>query len=144
MTCSPAVGIAWKACRVAAAQAVGGKPNLIAFTEPVIVAQHVWSGFSRHALWALATSSWASQFASIGHQLGDEGHAVRVARAMFSLAPEIERAVPRLTSTNADCARTARSFQRQSDPNKTGLGLPHNKNNASPLKERGGDGCAGD
>jgi hypothetical protein len=84
--------------------------SLIAFTEPVIVAQHVWSGFSRHALWAMATSSWASQFASIGRQLGDEGHAVRVARAMFSLDPEIERAAPHLYEVSSHGIK--RTFQK--------------------------------
>jgi hypothetical protein len=84
--------------------------SLIAFSEPVIVAQHVWSGFSRHALWAMATSSWASQFASIGRQLGDEAHAVRTARAMFSLDPEIERAAPYLYEVSVD--GIGRTFQK--------------------------------
>jgi hypothetical protein len=84
--------------------------SLIAFSEPAIVAQHVWSGFSRHALWAMATSSWASQFASIGRQLGDEAHAVRTARAMFSLNPEIERAAPHLYEVSVD--GISRTFQK--------------------------------
>jgi hypothetical protein len=84
--------------------------SLIAFSEPVIVAQHVWSGFSRHALWAMATSSWASQFASIGRQLGDEAHAVRTARAMFSLDSEIERAAPYLYEVSVD--GIGRTFQK--------------------------------
>jgi hypothetical protein len=46
--------------------------SLIAFNEPLIAAHHAWSRFSRHALWAMATSSWAAQFASVGRQLGDE------------------------------------------------------------------------
>jgi hypothetical protein len=84
--------------------------SLIAFTEPVIAAQHVWSRFSRHALWAMATSSWASQFASIGRQLGDEAAAVRTAHAMFSLDPEIERAAPSLYEVSSDGIR--RTFQK--------------------------------
>jgi hypothetical protein len=84
--------------------------SLIAFSEPVIVAQHGWSGFSRHALWAMATSSWASQFASIGRQLGDEAHGVRTARAMFSLDPKIERAAPHLYEVSID--GISRTFQK--------------------------------
>jgi hypothetical protein len=84
--------------------------SLMALTEPVIAAQHLWSGFSRHALWAMATSSWASQFASIGRQLGDEGHAVRMARAMFSLDPEIDRAAPYLYEVGSH--GVTRTFQR--------------------------------
>jgi hypothetical protein len=84
--------------------------SLIAFSEPVIVAQHAWSGFSRHALWAMAASSWASQFASIGRQLGDEAHGVRTARAMFSLDPEIERAAPHLYEVSID--GISRTFQK--------------------------------
>jgi hypothetical protein len=84
--------------------------SLIAFTEPVIAAQHVWSGFSRHALWAMATSSWASQFASIGRQAGDEAQAVRTACAMFSLDPEITRAAPHLYEVSDRGIR--RTFQK--------------------------------
>jgi hypothetical protein len=46
--------------------------SLLLFTEPVVVTQHAWSGFSRHSLWAMVTSSWAEQFASIARQIGDE------------------------------------------------------------------------
>jgi hypothetical protein len=84
--------------------------SLITFTEPVIAAQHVWSGFSRHALWAMATSSWASQFASIGRQLGDEASAIDTVRAMFSLDPEIKRAAPDLYEVSGDGIR--RTFQK--------------------------------
>jgi hypothetical protein len=84
--------------------------SLIALTEPVIAAQHVWSGFSRHALWAMATSSWASQFAAIGRQLGDEGHAVHTACAMFSLDPEIDRAAPVLYEVSSN--GITRTFQK--------------------------------
>jgi hypothetical protein len=84
--------------------------SLITFTEPVIAAQHVWSGFSRHALWAMATSSWASQFASIGRQLGDEARAVREARAMFNLDSEIKRAAPHLYEVSSNEVR--RTFQK--------------------------------
>jgi hypothetical protein len=84
--------------------------SLVAFTEPVIAVQHVWSGFSRHALWAMATSSWASQFASTGRQLGDEAHSVREARAMFALIPEIARAAPELYEVTG--GGRARTFQK--------------------------------
>jgi hypothetical protein len=70
--------------------------SLVALAEPVIATQHNWSGFSRHALWAMVTSSWASQFASIGRQLGDEARAIQEAGAMFELFPEIARAAPEI------------------------------------------------
>ena len=70
--------------------------SLIAFTEPIIAAHHVWSRFSRHALWAMATSSWAAQFASIARQLGDEKRGVHEARTLLALVPEIKRAAPEL------------------------------------------------
>jgi hypothetical protein len=84
--------------------------SLLAFTEPVIAAQHAWSGFSRHALWAMATSSWASQFASTGRQLGDEAHGITKARAMFALIPEIARAAPELYEVTG--GGRARTFQK--------------------------------
>jgi hypothetical protein len=84
--------------------------SLIAITEPVIASQHAWSGFSRHALWAMATSSWASQFASTGRQLGNEASAVREARAMFELRPEIARAAPELYEVRG--AGRVRTFQK--------------------------------
>jgi len=70
--------------------------SLIAFTEPIVAAHHAWSRFSRHALWAMATSSWAAQFASIARQLGDEKRGVHEARTLLALVPEIERAAPEL------------------------------------------------
>jgi hypothetical protein len=84
--------------------------SLIMLTEPIIAAQHAWSGFSRHALWAMATSSWASQFASTGRQLGDEAAAVRQARAMFKLTSEISRAAPELYEVSG--AGRVRTFQK--------------------------------
>src|SRR5215475_4497917 len=39
--------------------------SLITFTEPIVAAHHTWSRFSRHALWAMASSSWAGQFANV-------------------------------------------------------------------------------
>jgi hypothetical protein len=70
--------------------------QLIALTEPVVAAHHAWSRFSRHALWAMATSSWGGQFANVARQFGDEQRGVREARALFALAPEIARAAPEL------------------------------------------------
>jgi hypothetical protein len=70
--------------------------SLIAFTEPVVVAQHAWSGFSRRALWAMVTSSWAEQFASVARQMGDESSGVREARLIFGALPELQRAAPEL------------------------------------------------
>lgn len=68
--------------------------SLKAFTEPLVQSQHEWSRFSRHALWSMAVSSWAAQFASIGTRLGRRDKAVRDARRVFALDPEIARAAP--------------------------------------------------
>jgi hypothetical protein len=71
--------------------------SLIAFTEPLIESQHRWSRFSRHALWSMATSSWAAQFASIARQTGDVERGTNEAQAMFALGSrEIGRAAPEL------------------------------------------------
>jgi hypothetical protein len=70
--------------------------SLITFTEPVVMAQHAWSGFSRRALWAMVTSSWAEQFASVARQIGDESSGVREARAIFGALPELRKAAPEL------------------------------------------------
>src|SRR4029453_16651231 len=64
--------------------------SLIAFNEPLIAAHHAWSRFSRHALWAMATSSWAGQFANVARQLGDEKQGVREARLLLTMVPEIK------------------------------------------------------
>lgn len=68
--------------------------SLIAFTEPLIANQHVWSRFSRHALWSMVVSSWAAQFAAIGERLHRRDEAVREGQRMFALNPEIARAAP--------------------------------------------------
>jgi hypothetical protein len=86
--------------------------SLIVFTEPFIATQHAWSGFSRHALWAMVTSSWAEQFANIARQIGDEPRGVREARAMFELVPELNRAAPLLYAVHG--GRIARTCQKRS------------------------------
>ena len=70
--------------------------NLIAFTEPVVLAQHAWSGFSPGALWAMVTSSWAEQFVNVARQMGDESVGVREARAIFAVLPKVRSAAPEL------------------------------------------------
>ena len=70
--------------------------SLIAFAEPIVAAQHAWSRFSRHALWAMVTSSWAGQFAAVARQLGNAELGISEAKEMFSLVPEIARAAPEL------------------------------------------------
>jgi hypothetical protein len=81
--------------------------SLVAHTEPVVVAMREWSGYSRHALWAMVTSSWAAQFANVARQLGDEGRGVHEARAIFALDPEVSRAAPRLYEVSSEgLART--------------------------------------
>lgn len=86
--------------------------SLIQFTEPVVAAHHAWSGFSRHALWAMATSSWAEQFANVARQIGDEARGVREAQAMFDLVPELRRAAPVLYDVRGGGA--ARTCQKRS------------------------------
>jgi hypothetical protein len=78
--------------------------SLIQFTEPVVATQHEWSRFSRHALWAMATSSWAEQFVSIARQIGDEARGVREARAVFQLASELSQAAPTLYEVRGETA----------------------------------------
>jgi len=70
--------------------------TLVAFTEPVVAGHHAWSRFSRHALWAMATSSWASQFANVARQFGNERRGVTEVQRMLTMMPEINRAAPQL------------------------------------------------
>jgi hypothetical protein len=84
--------------------------SLIGFTEPLIAAHHAWSRFSRHALWAMATSSWAAQFASVARQLGDENRGLHEARTLLAMAPEIKRAAPELYEVNS--AGNSRTCQK--------------------------------
>jgi hypothetical protein len=86
--------------------------SLVLFTEPVVATQHAWSGFSRHALWAMVTSSWAEQFANIARQIGDEPWGVREAKAVFELVPELNRAAPALYDVHG--GHTTRTCQRRS------------------------------
>ena len=94
--------------------------SLLAFTEPLVAALHAWSQRSRHALWAMATATWASQFQNVARALGDEARGIREARAMFALAPEIKRGHlpstrfaaatrPRAANSGAPAASTSRS-----------------------------------
>ena len=85
--------------------------SLVAFTEPIVATQHAWSRFSRHALWAMAVSSWGAQMANIARQLGDPERGIREARAMFALNPEIRRAAPDLYEVR--CGEVARTCQRR-------------------------------
>jgi hypothetical protein len=84
--------------------------SLIAFTEPMIAAHHAWSRFSRHALWAMVTSSWAAQFANVARQLGDERRGVHEARTLLALVPEINRAAPELYEVHS--AGNSRTCQK--------------------------------
>jgi hypothetical protein len=86
--------------------------SLVAFTEPIVATQHAWSGLSRHALWAMATSSWAEQFTNVARQIGDETRGVHEARALFDLAPELKRAAPAMYAVQG--GRNARTCQRRS------------------------------
>lgn len=70
--------------------------SLIAFTKPLIERQHEWSGFSRHALWSMAVSSWAGQFTSVGELLGDRALGLSEAQAVLGLDPQIAKATPDL------------------------------------------------
>jgi len=70
--------------------------SLVDVAEPIVAAQHAWSHFSRHALWAMVTSSWAGQFAAVARQMGSSELGIREARETFALSPEIARAAPEL------------------------------------------------
>ena len=86
--------------------------SLITFTEPIVAAHHAWSRFSRHALWAMATSSWAGQFANVARQLGDEKRGVHEARLLLALVPEIKRAAPELYEVeSAGVSRTCQKLR---------------------------------
>jgi hypothetical protein len=87
------------------------RESLLALTEPVLAAQHAWSGFSRQALWAMATSSWAEQFANVGRQCGNELSGVREAEVIFSASPELKRAAPALYQVEID--KYTRTCQRR-------------------------------
>jgi hypothetical protein len=85
--------------------------SLIDFTEPLIASQHAWSRFSRHALWAMVTSSWAAQFAAIGRRIGCEEKAVAQARRLMEGDAEIAAAAPLLYAIRA--GRQAQTCQRR-------------------------------
>ena len=70
--------------------------GLTAFAEPIVEAHHRWSRFSRHALWAMVTSSWAAQFAGIGDALGDRQRGMDEAIAILGADDEIRLAAPEL------------------------------------------------
>lgn len=70
--------------------------HLRRFTHDVVEAQHAWSRMSRHALWAMATSSWAAQFVSIGEKMNCRDAAVEEARAIIALDRETRSAAPTL------------------------------------------------
>lgn len=86
--------------------------SLVATTEPLVVALYAWSHRARQALWAMAASSWVSQFLTVARALGDEERGAREARAMFALAEarEIARAAPTLYELRS--GDTCRYFQR--------------------------------
>jgi hypothetical protein len=86
--------------------------SLVAFIEPIVATQHAWSGFSRHALWAMATSSWAEQFTSVARQIGDESRGVSEARAFFEMVPELKRAAPVMYTVQG--GRNVQTCQRRS------------------------------
>jgi hypothetical protein len=86
--------------------------SLVAFIEPIVATQHAWSDVSRHALWAMATSSWAEQFTSVARQIGDESRGVREVRAIFEMVPELRRAASAMDTVQG--GRNARTCQRRS------------------------------
>lgn len=72
--------------------------ELMAHSEPVVEAQHRWSGVGRQELWAMATSTWGAQFVEIAERLGDAELGRAEAEAMFELLPAIRDAAPRMVS----------------------------------------------
>lgn len=74
---------------------------LIAHTEPVLEAQHRWSGVSRRALWSMATSTWGAQFIEIAERLGDAEPGRHEAQALFDLLPTMRDAAPRMYTVSS-------------------------------------------
>ena len=110
------IGLAWQDARIVSGLGEDDGhaallASLIDFTEPLIASQHAWSRFSRHALWAMVTSSWAAQFAAIGRRIGCEEKAVAQARRLMEGDAEIAAAAPLLYAIRA--GRQTQTCQRR-------------------------------
>jgi hypothetical protein len=67
---------------------------MLAFSEPLVERHHHWSGFSRHALWAMITSSWSAQAVAIADRVGRRADALAEMDALFADAGPVSRAAP--------------------------------------------------
>lgn len=68
--------------------------SLFAFSEPVLNSLRGWSGYSRHALLSMLTSSWMVQFSRAGELMDCREEAVREGRIVLGRRRELARALP--------------------------------------------------
>lgn len=68
--------------------------SLFAFSEPVLDSLRAWSGYSRHALLSMLTSSWMVQFSRVGELMDCREEAVREGRIVLGRRREFARALP--------------------------------------------------
>jgi len=76
--------------------------ELACHARAAVEAHHRWSGFSRKALWAMVTSSWAAQFATVGEKLGRPELALSEAAELLALDPDTSASQPELYIVQAD------------------------------------------
>ncbi len=68
--------------------------SLLAFSEPVLDSLQAWSGYSRHALLSMLTSSWMAHFSRVGELMQCREEAVREGRIVLGKRRELSRALP--------------------------------------------------
>jgi hypothetical protein len=68
--------------------------SLLAFSEPILNSLRAWSGYSRHALLSMLTSSWMVQFSHAGEMMDCREEAVREGRIVLGRRRELARALP--------------------------------------------------
>lgn len=76
--------------------------DLVTRAAPIVEAHHVWSGFSRRALWSMVTSSWAAQCTHISEMLGEPERGLAEGLALVSLNPQIAAAAPDIYMVRAN------------------------------------------
>lgn len=68
--------------------------SLLAFSEPALNSLQAWSGYSRHALLSMLTSSWMVHFSRAGELMDCREEAVREGRIVLGRHREFARALP--------------------------------------------------
>jgi hypothetical protein len=145
-------------------EAIDGKPD--ACTEPMIVAQHVRSGFPDTYFGPWRRCPGPRSLRALGRQprrrrlrcprgarhvqsrAGERNGSCLTSRRLAAMGQsgrsKDARLLPAFSRTAVgDFARTARSFQRQSDSNKPGLACGGTKITGPPSRSTGGNGCGG-